>query len=338
MRNKLIWGLVAASLCAVSCAEDPSENIGELNKAVFDAWIQTHKEAGWQETELGSWIITLDEGDIENQSIASVDENPYLRITYTVTDVNGKVTETTDEAVSKRIGEYSKRNWYGPRFTYRVDNNTFAGVEEIFGKMGIGGHFKAVIPGWLLTTSRHDSKEAYIKAMTSSTAAAIYDVTIVESVKDVEEWEMNVLKERMGADWDKADSLTTGVYYVQDKASDKPDTTFDNSASVYINYICRRIDGTGIDTNLADSAKVFGITADGKARLINWGEKATDLTMGSDKTTVVTGFSYGIYHMKPHEKGRVYMTSGAAYGSSGSGSAIPAYCPIYFELEMVDNE
>lgn len=337
MKHTLIWGLLAASLCAASCAQEPTENVGELNKAVFEAWIQTHKEASWQETELGSWIISMEEGDVENKSVASIDDNPYLRIRYTVTDVNGKVSETTDEAISKRIGKYDKRSWYGPRFTYRAENNTYVGIEEIFAKMGVGGHFKAVIPGWLLTTTRRDNKQAYLNAMTSSTAAAIYDVTIEESVKDVNAWELNVLKERIGAEIDKVDTLADGVFYIQDKVSDKPDTTFAKDAKVYINYICRRIDGVGIDTNLADSAKVFGGSADGKAKLINWGEKATDLTMGTDKSTVVAGFSYGIFNMKPHEKGRVYMTSTNAYDKTGSGTYIPAYCPIYFELEMVDN-
>lgn len=338
MKNKLVWGLLAASVLAASCAEDQTENVGELNKAVFDAWIQTHKEASWQETALGSWIISMEEGDVENQSITSIDDNPYLRIEYTVTDINGNVTETTFESVAKRLGKYEKRNYYGPRFTYREKNNTYAGIEELFSKIGVGGHFKAVIPGWLLTTKRQNSKEAYIKAMASSTAAAIYEVSVVESVKDVEKWELDRLKEKIGADWDRADSLTTGVYYVQERASDKPDTTFENSASVYINYICRRIDGQGIDTNLADSAKVFGITADNEPRLINWSENATGLTMGTDKNSVVTGFAYGIFHIKPHEKGRVYMTSSNAYGSSGSGNAIPAYCPICFDLEMVDKK
>ena len=32
------------------------------------------------------------------------------------------------------------------------------------------------------------------------------------------------------------------------------------------------------------------------------------------------------------------MTSSAGYSSKGSGSAIPAYSPIYFEIELVDKE
>ena len=58
--------------------------------------------------------------------------------------------------------------------------------------------------------------------------------------------------------------------------------------------------------------------------------------MTSNKSSVVSGFAMGIFHMRPHEKGRVYMTSDYAYGSSGSGSHIPGFCPIYFDLEFTD--
>ncbi len=337
MKNTFIW-LTASVLLVASCAKEGSSDTGELALKEFNAWISVNKESSWKETELGSWIISMDPGDVTSQSVSSIDDNPYLRLEYTVTSLDGTVSETTSEAVSKRIGEYDKRTYYGPKFSYRGQNSSYAGIEELLSQMGVGGKCKVIVPGWLLTTSRYSSKEDYISNMSSSTSALIYDFSIAESVKDVTEWEMELLKKAMGADWDKADSLTTGVYYVQDVASDKPDTTYSSSAEVYINYICRRIDGTGIDTNLADSAKVFGGTATGDPVLINWGDNATSLTMTSSKSTIVNGFAYGIYQMKPHEKGRVYMTSANAYSSSGSGTAIPAYCPIYFEIELVDKE
>ncbi len=332
----IIIGLAASVLMVASCAKEGSTNTGELSKNEFDAWISFNKEASWTETELGSWIISLDPGDVENQSVSSVDDNPFLRLDYTITSLDGTVIETTSEMVSKRIGEYDKRNYYGPKFSYRGSNSAYAGIEEILAKMGVGGKCKVIIPGWLLTASRYSTKEEYMNAMSSSTSALIYDFSIAESVKDTEEWELALLKKAMGEDWDKADSLADGVYYVQDQPSDKPDTTYSSSSEVYINYICRRIDGTGIDTNLADSAKVFGCTGTGEPVLINWGDTADDLTMTSSESSIITGFSYGLFQMRPHEKGRVYMTSTYAYSTSGSGTAIPAYCPIYFEIEFVD--
>ncbi|MGM9787928.1 MAG: FKBP-type peptidyl-prolyl cis-trans isomerase [Candidatus Cryptobacteroides sp.] len=332
----IIGGLVAIAVVS-SCAKSTKNLSGELAQREFEAWLSVNGKADWEETELGSMIISLNPGDVENQSVKDIDENPFLRLEFTVTDLEGNVSETTYEEVSKRLGKYDKRNYYGPQFSYRGSNNSFAGVEELLGRMGVGGHCKAVIPGWLLTSSRYSSKQQYLDAMTEITDAKIYDFTVVESVKDSEEWELNLIKNTLGTEWDKADSLAPGVFYIQDRASDNPDTTFSSGAEVYINYICRRIDGTGIDTNIADSAKVFGGSASGKPVLINWAESATEITMTSDKSTVITGFAYGIFHMRPHEKGRVYMTSTYGY-PSGSGSQIPTYCPIYFEIEFTDND
>ena len=215
----------------------------------------------------------------------------------------------------------------------------YAGIEEVLNQMGVGGHCKVIIPGWLLTGSRYDSREGYIDAMTELKSAKIYEFTVRELVEDTALWQMERLKEKMGDDWERADSLAEGVYYVQDQPSDKPDTTFASGNSVYINYICRRIDGTGVDTNIADSAKVFGCYSSSSTYepvLINWADTATEITMTSNKSNVISGFAMGIFNMRPHEKGRVYMTSDYAYGSSGSGSHIPGFCPIYFELEFVD--
>lgn len=338
MKNNILATTAILTVLLASCAQDQPNRTGELSKISFDAWVSLNRESTWEKTPLGSWIVEFTPGDTENGSIASVEDNPFVRLEYTVSDLNGDISETTSMEISQRIGTYDKRTYYGPQFSYRGANTTYAGIEELFSMMGVGGHCKAVIPGWLLTNSRYSTEQEYINAMSSSTAAKIYDFTIVESVKATEDWELNLIRKTLGAEADKVDTLATGIFYIQDKASDKPDTTFSSSDQVYINYICRRIDGTGIDTNIADSAKVFGGTAKGEPVLINWAEQATGLTMTSEKTSVVAGFAYGIFNMKPHEKGRVYMTSSNAYGSSGSGTAIPAYSPIFFELEMVDKE
>ena len=332
----IIWGLAALAVVS-SCAKSTKNLSGELAQREFEAWLSINGQADWEETELGSMIISLSPGDVENQSVKDIEENPFLRLEYTVTDLEGHVSETTDEEVSKRLGKYDKRNYYGPQFSYRGSNNSYAGIEELLERMGVGGHCKAVIPGWLLTTSRYSSKQKYLDAMTEISDPKIYEFTIVESVKDSKEWELNLIKNTLGEEWDKADSLAPGVFYVQDRPSDKPDTTFTSGSEVYINYICRRIDGTGIDTNIADSAKVFGGSASGKPVLINWADNATEITMTSDKSSVITGFAYGIFNMKPHEKGRVYMTSSYGY-PSGSGTFIPSFCPIYFEIEFTEEE
>ena len=250
--------IAAAVLCLSGCATDTAVNYGEIAKNSFDVWVEKNKQDGWEQTALGSWVVEWDKGDVEASPVMTYEEYPYVRLDFTISDLNGTVGSTSDENLAKQLGTYDKRTYYGPDMTAREPSVMYAGVEEVLNQMGVGGHCKVIIPGWLLTGSRYDSREGYIDAMTELKSAKIYEFTVRELVEDTALWQMERLKEKMGDDWERADSLAEGVYYVQDQPSDKPDTTFASGNSVYINYICRRIDGTGVDTNIADSAKVFG--------------------------------------------------------------------------------
>ena len=190
----------------------------------------------------------------------------------------------------------------------------------------------------VLTHDTYSTKQKYLDNMSSRVTPLVYEVTVNELIADTEAWEMALLEAALGTE--KADTLDDGVFYVCDKQPDD-ETDYESGASVYINYVCRRLlDGKGVDTNIADSAKVFGIYKSSSTyspALINWSAKSSDLTMTSSKNSVVSGFSTAIFNMHSHEKGRVYMVSSKAYSTSGSGDAIPGYCPLMFEIQIVDN-
>ena len=58
--------------------------------------------------------------------------------------------------------------------------------------------------------------------------------------------------------------------------------------------------------------------------------------MGSDKTTVIGGFALTLWQMRPMEKGVGVFYSNYGYQYSGSGSSIPGYAPLIFEIEIVE--
>ena len=337
MKSIKILPLIAA-VCLAGCAKTPSTNYGNLAQMEFDAWISVNKQAGWEETPLGCWIIEKTDNPA-GAALGSVDDFPYMRISYTVTSLNGTVSTTTDKAVAQKIGTYVQSNYYGPQITYRGSSGIYAGVEEALEGMHVGGTCKVIIPGWLQTHDRFSTKQKYLDNMTESTSALIYEITVTDIVADIDVWETEILKAALGADMAKADSLAPGVYYVCDR---EPANTneYSSGSTVHINYICRRmLDGQGVDTNMADSAKVFGTyKASGtyEPTIINWGSSASDITMTSSSNSVVSGFGAAIFHMHSLEKGRAYMVSSQAYSSSGSGSAIPAYCPLIFEIEFTE--
>ena len=337
MRNT-IKILVVAALCLTGCAKTPKTNNGLLTQMEFDAWISVHKQAGWQETPLGCWIIESTDNP-SGREMGTVDDYPFMTIEYTVSDLEGIISATTDVAVAQRIGTYDKTFYYGPQVNYRGTNSVYAGVEEALSYLHEGGSCKVIVPGWLLTHNRYSTKQKYLDNMTDTSSPLVYDIKVVELIPDIDAWEKKLVKTALGDELAKADSLADGVFYVCDRPADSEEE-FTSSDQIYINYVCRRlIDGQGVDTNMADSAKVFGTYKSSSTYgpvLINWASEASEITMTSSSTSVISGFSAALFHMRAHEKGRAFMTSANAYSSSGSGSTIPGYCPLIFEIEFVD--
>ena len=335
MKSNIIIWMAAAALCLAGCAQTPSTNYGELAQMEFDAWASVHRQAGWQQTELGSWITEITD-DASRTAVGSADDYPYLRISYTVSSLSGTVTSTTDKATAQKIGTFVKQNYYGPQMLYRGSNGIYAGLEEVVNTMHEGGRARVIIPGWLLTNDRFSTKEKYLANMTESVSALVYDFTVEELISDVDAWELAALKDKLPAG---ADSLTTGVYYVCEKQSDDS-TEFASGDKVYLNYVCRRLmDGYAVDTNIADTAKVYGLYDASKtysSLLINWADAASGLTMTSSESSMIDGFAAAVFQMHLHEKGHAYMVSSQAYKASGSGNTIPGYCPLIFDLEIVE--
>lgn len=338
MKNTIHKLIILAAVCLAGCAKTPSTNFGHLTQMEFDAWIAVNKQAGWQETPLGCWITETTDNPT-GRVMGSVDEYPFMRIEYTVTDLEGIVSNTTDALIAQKIGSYNQTYFYGPQVNYRGTSSVYAGVEEVLSTIHEGGSCKFIVPGWLLTHNRYSTKQKYLDNMTESVSPLVYDIKVVELIPDIDAWEKSVVKASLGEELAKADSLADGVFYVCDRAADNEEE-FTSNDQIYINYICRRMmDGKAVDTNIADSAKVFGLYKSGSSYgpiLINWASEASQITMTSSNTSVVSGFGQALFHMRHHEKGRAFMTSANAYSSSGSGNAIPGYCPLIFEIEFVD--
>ena len=100
------------------------------------------------------------------------------------------------------------------------------------------------------------------------------------------------------------------------------------------------LDGHVFDTNVKDSAKFYGIYSASRTYApssVTWfgsDGKYSDIKLGG--SSVIDGFAYALSKMHPHEKGTAVFYSGIGYGSSGSGSTIPAYAPLRFDIEIVD--
>lgn len=342
MKKTTIVICAAAALLLCACAKEGTVGKNEFAKLYLDSWVtvqkEQHPEYVWRQSSLGCWILAETPGT--GSEIGDGDDFPYIRYDLTTYDLEGNVQNTTSAELAKKLNTYSPSYYYGPTISIRAMNNLYAGVEDLFKEMRVGGYMKALIPGWLMTAKRYSSAQKYIDNVTGTNT--IYEFKVVEVIEDIEKWEIDSLNryvaEKEGLS--PADTVKYGFYYIQEKA---PSTTEDmpSDTTVYINYTGRLLNGQVFDTTIERVAKdndIYSSSRSYKPVRINWASESEDITMGTSNDSVVDGFSYMLSLMKPYEKGRAIFWSGLGYKYNGSGSSIPAWSPLIFEIELVDEQ
>ncbi len=328
--HKYILMAAFASLGAVSCAVSDDDTSNDIAYQYMRSWISlNHPDA--KESGNGIWIL----GDTPGTGDAYNGEN-FIIIDYTISGMSGTISQTTVPETAKQLGTYSKTDYYGPHVFYAAEDNLPVGVEDMLKGMKVGGTREALIPLWLLGTKRYDKSSEYIKHTPKNVYTSIYKVTLRGVTDNIISWQNDSLERYSAKMYGGVDSLSNGFYYKQLKA---PTTTtaFPKDTTVYINYIGRLLDGRVFDTSIADTAKKYDIYSASKTYSpvsIKWGEKSEELTMGSSNSSMISGFSMGLWQMKAGEKGVCFFNSNYGYSNSGQGNSIPAYAPLQFEIEM----
>lgn len=337
--------IAAAILSAIfSCAKDPDTGKNDSAKREFDA-IVSQRFAYATRTPWGSYILSRTDKGGEKPG-----DNRYLRANVTYYTLDDELVYTTDGDIAKKANKYNESRYYGPIFFYRGEENEniAAGLEEAFSMMGVGDSLRILIPGWLSEAKRYSSESGYLKHCSGTNY--IYDLELVEVVDSTSRWEKQQIKDWLAVNYPDAEentdiqyydgkTLSGGFWYIKTKEG-LSDKTFHSDSTIYINYTGSRLDGKVFDTSLEKVAIDNGIYSSSKTyepSKINWSEESySNITMGDDETTLITGFSYALSLMHPYEEGIALFISIYGYGSSGSGTAIPAYCPLCFEIKMTD--
>ena len=128
-------------------------------------------------------------------------------------------------------------------------------------------------------------------------------------------------------------------YYFESKAP-MDGKRFTSDTTIYINYVGRLLNGTIFDTNIKDTAKFYGVYSASRTYApssvtISKGEN-DELTVKMGSSSVIDGFKEAILKMGPYAKGVSVFYSTLGYGTSGSGSTIPGYGPLRFDIEVVN--
>ena len=330
---------VVLALAAAGCAKAVTEGPNEANKRYFDAWMElNHPDV--KPTGIGIYILEEEAGNG-----AEVKKDNYVYVDYTITDLQGNITSYTRKETAEQLGEYSKADYYGPKVLTTFENTIQAGLADALIGMKVGGRKKIIIPSWLMTYKSYDTPEEYLENSSSGTSA-VYDITVTDVTTDISKYEIGEISHYIAENIDIFGRLTPadsvkghyGCYYKQLTAP-VDTTSFPSDTSIYINYTGKLLNGQVFDTTIEKVAKDNNIYSASRAyepTKINWGEKYSDLTMGTSNSPMISGFAITLWQMRAFEKGIGVFYSPLGYSYNGSGSTIPGYAPLIFEIEIVE--
>lgn len=339
MRKTLVAILyITAILISGSCAKYVESGPNDESKRYFDAWLAVnHPDA--EPTGLGVYILEDESGKGKE-----VKTEGYVLMDFVVTDLDRNISSYTDKNTAKQLGKYDTTSYYGPKFQTTLKGTITAGLADALVGMKVGGHRKFIIPSWLMSYKNYSTEEEYLN-VSSSYSSTIYDLTVTDFTEDITEWQKSRIGEYFAADKETFGSMTvkdtvkdqSGMYYKQLKA---PVSTkdFPNDTTIYINYTGKLLNGLIFDTTIEKVAKDNGLYSSSRKyepMKVKWGNTYSEIKMGSDESSIINGFALTLWQMKAMEKGIGIFISDLGYGTSGSGSSIPGYAPLVFEIEIV---
>jgi FKBP-type peptidyl-prolyl cis-trans isomerase FklB len=346
---------IAAAIAMAGCAKQMPEGTNTAEKRYFDAWLYLEYKGAlkpvWNGKELsgpdaaynGIYIVNETPGNGE-----TVVEDGYAIVEYRSYDLKGNLTEFSDSTAASQMGSYNPATYYGPEVWLTYKEAIPAGVREAMLGMKAGGSKKVIIPSWFMTYSSYDTTKEFFEH-SGDFSDMIYEFTIKDFTKDISKWETRKIEDYMIDTYGTGvifDNDTTGYYMISNKTYPSDTLAFPKDTTIYINYTGKLLNGLVFDTTSERVAKdndIYSSTKDYSPVMIKWSETAGEISMGSDETTVIPGFSRTLWKMRYSKKNPDWkdsvtgiFTSSFGYGYNGSGSSIPSYAPLIFEIEVVD--
>ena len=349
MKRFIAAALYTALVFAMTgCAKHETTGPNEANKRYFDAWMKVnHPDVN--PSGLGIYVLE-DKKAGNNGNSVEVGDNGYALLDYKVTSLAGEISSYTSKETAKQLGTYDTTAFYGPKFTSTAWGTSPAGVLDAIIGMKAGDYKKFIVPSWLMNYSSYETEGEYLNPNdegynASNYENAIYEIKVVDYTEDIDQWQRNKIGDYFAENREIFGNMTAkdtipdygGFYYKQLKAP--ADTaSFSTDTTIYINYTGKLLGGLIFDTTIERVAKDNGLYSPDKTYgpvSIKWGEKFSDITMGSSGSTVINGFSLTLWQMKAMEKGIGIFTSYYGYGNTGTGESIPGFTPLIFEIEIV---
>lgn len=331
LRNAFLPALGAC--LALACSKPAGEEANAALKLQFDAWRAIYYPHAVEKD--GIYIIE----DKAGTGLEWRESLPVTMLTYTMQNLDGTVQYNTSEDWAKQLGTWNPVHYYGPQVTLTGEKVSYAGLDAILDGMRAGGTRTAIVPSWLMTYDRYDTLDQYL-AKETSTSATIYTITLLDQTANLMDYEYDRMREYSSRLWGVTDTLSTGaVFFKSHTDYDQDPEEMPADTIVYINYIGRRVyDGQVFDTNIADTAKFYGIYNPSRTYApvtITWAEKPTEIKM--EGSSVKDGFAFGLHAMHAGESASFVFGYNLGYGSTGGTDKdmVPPYASLRFDVDMV---
>ena len=333
---------LALGIMAAGCAKPVTPSTGEWAQEYLGMWMEKY-HPGVQQQPSGIYILEDQPGTgaLWNAEI------PYTYASSTVRTLSGSVSSTTDETLARQLGTYVSGDYYGPRFQVMGDGYSYAGVDAMLEGMRAGGTRTAVIPAWLLNSTRQENRQAYLDACTTS-SSLIYTIRLEGQTSDLEQTEKDSLKNYVFHQFYNTvpaatygDKEQDGSFYFLSMGHPADAEERESTGNFLLNYTGKLLNGQVFDTTNERVAKDAGIWTSDKSYetvSIGFAEDWSSITLDGS-SSLIDGFKGALSLMKyPGEKAVVLFTSTHGYSYSGSGTKIPPYSPLLFELELLPKE
>ena len=304
---------MALVLC--SCAEDKNESDRSIQERILDAYI---KEKFPQAKKLESGLVMI---DFQQGSGEELERRDGGYFEYTTQSLSGDYIETTDEELAKQLGSFSNSNYYGPVLYEMGYKTTYKGLEELMIGMKIGGKAKFILPPWLSVTGSNGDRW-------EESANLIYEIELKEVINNIDNWEADTMRRYAAIHYPGLDTLSSHFYFkkLHDAKADSLE-----SETVQVRYIGRLLDGWVFDTNIADTAKKYGIyDTENDYNALDF-KHSNDIETMEQDNSMVRGFCMALKDMSYGDK--AFTMFGSKYGYDYTGKdPIGPYQPLIFWL------
>lgn len=341
---KALLAFIAVSAVVFSCAKYETEDNLTSQKRIREAWMRVNLGEELQADENGIYILDKNIG-----SGAKIGDTAFCMVDYCTRDLDGNYTQYTTEQIARMMGTYSNTKYYSPEIFQMGKYKLFTPVENLLKSLNEGGSVSFLLPPEATTYDYPKELRKYYKSYgndgtkPANTENYLYDMKVVKVIDDIYQYQIDCLEDFAARKYAGVDSIEKGFYMVKLKESTADADTITASTSVNVRYIGKLLDGFCFDTNIQDSAKVYGLyklSNSYDALSVTW--QKDGYTTGDDGTRsyssgVINGFAMAVGRMKYGEEAIAFFWSPLAYGTQSSDS-YPAYAPMCFYIKIEPKE